>query len=137
MNIGMITQGAVRFQPVRQALLKQGNRCQSYAFFSTFMASAATMLFDCVVLNWDVSGKDTPEVVRLLRNKLPGTVRVVVVNVPSTVQFSTHDQYVEVLHGPMSSRELVDYLANASVQSIATRRPARLPRHTVALLGAA
>lgn len=109
MNIGMITQGAVRFQTVRQNLLRQGHRCQSYAFLSTFMASSHTMLYDCIVLSWEVSGKDTPEVVRLLREELPGDVNVAVVNIPSTVEITESDPQVKYLR-PMSSRDLLEFL---------------------------
>lgn len=109
MNIGMITQGAVRFQKVRQTLLKQGHRCQSYAFLSTFMASATSLLYDCVVLSWEVSGKDTPEVVRLLRDELPGEVSIVVVNVPSNVQYPLDTKHIKYLR-PTSSRGLLAFL---------------------------
>ena len=73
MNIGMITAGALYLGPLRRELIRNGNRCQSFAFASTFFAGASRIGYDLVVVNWSVLAQDGHDVIKRLR-RLAGDV---------------------------------------------------------------
>ncbi|MCB1733649.1 MAG: hypothetical protein H6981_01495 [Gammaproteobacteria bacterium] len=121
MNIGMITAGALYLGPLRRELIRNGNRCQSFAFASTFFAGAARIGYDLVVVNWSVLAQDGQDVIKRLR-RLAGDVEVLVVQVPHRAEIDEHDPLVHWYRGPVTTQGMLDaversYAADSSTVS--------------------
>lgn len=116
MNIGMITAGALYLGPLRRELIRSGNRCQSFAFASTFLAGAQRIGYDLVVVNWTVLAQDGEDIIKRLR-RLHGDVEVLVVQVPTRAEVEESDPLVHWYRGPVTTQGMLDAVARCAAAS--------------------
>ncbi|MCB1737379.1 MAG: hypothetical protein KDI42_04560, partial [Gammaproteobacteria bacterium] len=92
--------------PLRRELIRNGNRCQSFAFASTFFAGASRIGYDLVVVNWSVLAQDGHDVIKRLR-RLAGDVEVLVVQVPNRAEIDDSDPLVHWYRGPVTTQGML------------------------------
>lgn len=122
LNIGMITAGALYLGPLRRELIRNGNRCQSFAFASTFLAGARRIGYDLVLVNWAVLAQDGRDIIKRLR-RLPGDVEVLVVQVPTRAEIDDSDPLVHWYRGPVTTQGMLAAVDRCAVTETVVPTP--------------